>query len=108
PTYMVAYDESLRQVTDGKAIATAMGKSYVVRMVTAIHGESDDFAYATATQEFPLDGTDGTPAAIKNYADGLVEWQHDYEAGIKAITGQTQAVPLLISQFSGWNDIATS
>jgi hypothetical protein len=108
PTYLVAFDESLKQVNDGKKIAAAMGKSYVVRMVTAIHGESDDFAYATETQEFPLDGTDGSPRSIKTYADGLIEWQRDYEANIKAITGQTQAVPLLISQFSGWNDISTS
>ena len=60
----------MRQVDDAKAIATAAGKSYVVRAVTAIHGESDDYAYATGTQEFPLDGTDGTRKAITSYADG--------------------------------------
>jgi predicted Zn-dependent peptidase len=76
--------------------------------VTAIHGESDDYAYATNTQEFPLDGTDGSPGTITSYADALLEWQRDYEAGAKAITGQTIAIPLLISQFSGWNDIAHS
>lgn len=108
PSYLNAFDENIKQVEDGKAIATSLGKSYVVRMVTAIHGESDDFAYATNTQEFPLDGTDGTHQSIKSYADGLIEWQKDYEREAKAITGQTQAVPLLVSQFSGWNDIATS
>lgn len=108
PTYLNPYDENMKQVTDGKAIAAGAGKSYVVRMVTAIHGESDDYAYATNTQEFPLDGTDGTAQTITSYADALIEWQRDYEAGVKAITGQTQPVPLLISQFSGWNDIATS
>jgi len=108
PTYMNAFDENLRQVADAKAIATASGKSYAVRIVTSVHGESDDFAYATKTQEFPLDGTDGTPQTIKSYKDGLIEWQRDFEAAIKGITGQTQAVPLFISQFSGWNDIATS
>lgn len=108
PTYLVAFDESMRQVEDGRALAAAAGKSYVVRAITAIHGESDDYAYATATQEFPLDGTDGAFASVKSYADGLIEWQRDFEAGIKAVTGQIQPVPLLVSQFSGWNDIATS
>jgi len=108
PTYLNSFDESMRQVADAKAIATANGKSYVVRVVTAIHGESDDFAYATNTQEFPLDGTDGSAQTIKSYKDGLLEWQRDFETNIKTVTGQTQPVPLFISQFSGWNDIATS
>ena len=108
PTYLNPFDENMRQVADAKAIAAASGKSYVVRIATAIHGESDDFAYATNNQEFPLDGTDGTPQTIKSYKDGLLEWQRDFETSIQKITGQTQAVPLFISQFSGWNDIATS
>jgi hypothetical protein len=108
PSYLNAFEENMNQVRDGKAIAAAAGKSYVVRMATAIHGESDDYAYATGTQEFPVDGTDGSFQSITSYADGLIEWQRDYEAGVRAITGQSEAVPLLVSQFSGWNDIATS
>jgi hypothetical protein len=108
PSYLNPFAESMKQVEDGKALAAAAGKSYVVRAVTAIHGESDDYAYATNTQQVPLDGTDGTYQAIKSYADGLVEWQRDYEAGVKAITGQTIDVPLLVSQFSGWNNIPRS
>jgi hypothetical protein len=108
PSYLVAYDEGMMQVEDGKRLADAAGKSYVVRAVTVIHGESDDYAYATNTQQFPNDGTDGSPQSITSYADGLLEWQRDYEAGIKAITGQTVPVPLLISQFSGWNNIPHS
>ncbi len=108
PTYLNAYAESMMQVADAKALAAAASKSYVVRMVTAIHGESDDFGYATNHQEFPNDGSDGSHLSLASYADALVEWQRDYEAGVKAITGQTQAVPLLISQFSGWNDSPTS
>jgi hypothetical protein len=107
-TYVNSFEESLRQVADAKAIATAQGKSYGVRVVTSIHGESDDFAYATNTQEFPIDGTDGTAQSIKSYKDGLLEWQRDFETAIKKVTGQTQPIPLFISQFSGWNDIATS
>jgi hypothetical protein len=108
PSYLNAYAESMRQVADGRALAAAAGRSYVVRLVTAIHGESDDFGYATHAEEFPNAGSDGTPGALASYADALLEWQRDYEAGVQAITGQTQAVPLLISQFSGWNDAPTS
>ncbi len=107
PTYLNAFDENLRQVASAKAIATAAGKSYVVRAVTAVHGESDDFGYAVGTPEFPLDGSDGTSKALASYADALVEWQRDYEAGVKAITGQSQSVPLFVSQVSSWNDTPT-
>lgn len=106
--YLIPYDETLKQAADGKALATAQGKSYVVRVATAIHGESDDFGYVSGTPEFPLDGTDGSPQAIKSYTDALIEWQRDIETGVKAITGQTQDIPLLVSQFSGWNDIPNS
>lgn len=107
-SYLNSFDESMKQVDDALAIAKATGKSYVVRAVTVIHGESDDYAYATSTQEFPLDGTDGSPQAVKSYADALLEWQRDFEAEAKARTGQAIPVPLLLSQFSGWNDIPTS
>jgi hypothetical protein len=108
PTYLNAFDESMKQVEDGKAIAAAKGKSYVVRAVTVVHGESDDYAWATNTQEVPLDGTDGTPKAINDYTDALLEWQRDFEAGVKTRTGQQLGVPLLVSQFSGWNDFPRS
>jgi hypothetical protein len=108
PTYVNAFAESMMEVSSAKALAAAAGKSYVVRLVTSIHGESDDYGYAVGTQEFPLDGSDGTYRALADYSDALVEWQRDYEAGVKAITGQSQPVPLLISQFSGWNDAPTS
>lgn len=108
PTYLNSFDESMKQVDDAKAIAAAKGKSYVVRAVTVVHGESDDYAWATGTQEVPLDGTDGSPKAINDYTDALLEWQRDFEAGVKARTGQTLGVPLLVSQFSGWNDFPRS
>jgi hypothetical protein len=66
-------------------------------MVTAIHGESDDFGYAMGTPEFPLDGSDGSFRSVASYADALLEWQRDYEAGVKGITGQSEGVPLLVS-----------
>ncbi len=108
PTYLNSFEESMKQVEDGKRLAEAANKSYVVRAVTLIHGESDDFAYATNTQQFPNDGTDGSFQSVKDYGDALVAWQKDFEDGVKQRTGQTIPVPLLVSQFSGWNDIATS
>lgn len=102
------FAEGMMQVQAGKSLAAAAGKSYVVRAVAAIHGESDHYSYTNNSAEFPLDGTDGAFNAIKDYADGLVEWQRDYDASIKAITGQSQPVPLLVSGISGWTDVPYS
>ena len=92
------FDQAMMEVKDAKALAAALGKTYVVRAVTVIHGESDHYSPGN----FPLNGTDGAPNALKNYADGLMEWQRDYEAGVKAITGQSEAVPLFLVQMHGW------
>lgn len=101
--YLDPFAEGMRQVKDAKQIAEAAGREYVVSGVTVVHGESDH--YATT---LPLDGTDGTPGAIKTYADALVEWQRDYEKEIKTITGQADAVPLFYSQIANWNDVPAS
>ncbi len=102
-SYIKAFVEGMRQVDDAKALAAAAGKTYVVRAVTAIHGESDHYG-----NEFPLDGTDGTPGKIQNYADGMLEWQVDYDAQVKARTGQTLDVPLFMAQMSNWTDVTAS
>lgn len=103
PSYLKAFDDGMRQVNDAKALATARGFSYVVRAVTAVHGETDHYYPG-----FPLNGTDGTPGKIQNYSDALLEWQTDYETQVKARTGQTLPVPLFISQMSGWTDTPAS
>jgi hypothetical protein len=95
--YVNPFSEGMLQVQWGKQIAAQLGKSYAVRAVTAVHGESNHY-----WQEFPLNGSDGTPGKIKNYADAMVEWQQDYEAGVKAITGQNGTLPLLMAQMHGW------
>ncbi|MBN9166543.1 MAG: hypothetical protein J0I07_36750 [Myxococcales bacterium] len=97
--YVRAFDDALREMKDAHRIASAAGRPYIVRAVTAIHGESDHY-----DKSFPLDGTDGTPGAIQNYADALVEWQRDYEEAARAETKQKEHVPLLISQMANWND----
>jgi hypothetical protein len=97
--YVRPFDEAMMQIADAKALAVAAGAGYTVRAVTAIHGESDHYA-----AQFPLDGTDGTSNAIVTYADALLEWQRDYDAAIRAATGQAETVPLFISQMANWND----
>lgn len=101
--YLKPFAEGMMQVADAKAFAAAAGVHHVVRAVTAIHGESDH-----DDRQFPLDRTDGTPGQIASYAEALIEWQRDYETSIRAVTGQSEPVPLLISQMANWNDTAHS
>jgi hypothetical protein len=111
PGYLHAFDQGMKEVTSAKELAGALGKSYVVRAIAAIHGEADhdlDTQPPVPTHsEFPLPGTDGT-VPITDYGSALEEWQRDYETGVKAITGQALAVPLFISQISGWRNQAVS
>ena len=102
------FSQAMMEVATAKQIADASGRSYAVRAVTTIHGESDHYAYSAGRQEFPLPGSDGTPNKIKDYADALIEWQHDYESDAVAITGQKTPVPMLVAQLSGWTDVRTS
>lgn len=106
--YLSPFAQAMSEVESAKALAAASSRSYVVRAVGAIHGESDHYAYVFGTSEFPLPGTDGTPGKIKDYADALVEWQHDLDVSIKQITGQKQDIPLLISGLSGWTTVRES
>ncbi|AKV02015.1 Endo-1,4-beta-xylanase Z precursor [Labilithrix luteola] len=105
--YTTPFDDGMNEVSDAMDLAKAAGKTYVVRAVTAIHGESDHYAYTMGLAEFPMPGTDGT-STIQNYADAMLEWQRDYDRGVKTITGQTDDVPLLQLQMSNWNDVPHS
>lgn len=105
--YVIPFADGMRQVTDGKRLAAAIGKSYVVRAVTAIHGESDHYHQPTdpTESEFAfLTKSDGSNTPVGTYADGMIEWQRDYESSVKAITGQSESVPLFISQMSTYTD----
>jgi hypothetical protein len=79
-----AYTTGMAQVTAARDIAKRLGKSYVVRAVTTVHGESDH--------------------AEKNprYEANLLEWQADYERDVKAITGQSDPVPMFQTQMSSF------
>jgi hypothetical protein len=78
------YAAGLAQAQAGRDLAVAAGQSYVVRAVTNVHGESDSEAGNTA------------------YAANLLEWQTDYETDIRAITGQSDPIPMFVSQPSSW------
>ena len=106
--YLQPFAQAMLEVQNAKALAAGLGKSYVVRAVTTVHGESDQQAYFAGGPEFPLNGSDGVVNKIKDYADGLVEWQNDYETSIQAITGQVIPIPLLVSQISGQNSTRVS
>jgi len=79
-----AYQNGIAQVTAAKALAAAAGQSYVVRVVTNVHGESDHVAKNAA------------------YKDNLLTWQSDYDTDVKAITGQADSVIMLHTQMSSW------
>jgi hypothetical protein len=104
PGYISPFEQAMDEVRDAKALTAAANQSYVVRAAATVHGESDHYSYTLGLDEFPLDGTNGEPKAITSYADALIEWQADYESSVRAILGQTEAVPLFVTQISGWND----
>lgn len=101
-----AFTRGMAEVTAGKALAEAAGKTYAVRGVAIIHGESNHF-YDEFDKAYCAGGAIGFPATnggcLKSYADALLELQADYEAGVKAITGQAVPVPLFVAQMSGWS-----
>lgn len=105
PGYLSPFAQGMMEVKSGKEIAAGLHKSYRVQAVLSIHGESDHYGYAAGTPEFPMDSPTGP---INDYGEGLMEWQRDYQQGIQEITGQTDMVPLLISQISAWGGATKS
>ncbi|MBI4158057.1 MAG: fibronectin type III domain-containing protein [Candidatus Yanofskybacteria bacterium] len=80
------YSNGMTQVVDVRSGALASGTNYRVIGVTSIHGEQDNILNTTAAQ----------------YEADLVEWQHDYETDIQAVTGQSEPVPLFIDQMNSY------
>ncbi len=78
------YAAGIAQAQAGFDIAKKLNKSYVVRAITNVHGESDHVAQNA------------------NYAADLAEWQSNYETDIKAINGQLDPIPMLHTQMSSW------
>lgn len=78
------YETGLIQVAAARDLAKQLGKSYVVRAVTNVHGESDHAEKFTT------------------YARDLTEWQRDVERDVMEITGQKEPVPMFHTQMSSW------
>ena len=77
------YAKGMDQVQKSQAAAAAMGHDYKVVAVTTVHGESDHA------------GGNGP-----HYVGYLKEWQSDYDTDVKALTGQTNDIPMFFCQMS--------
>lgn len=73
-----AYPASLEEVRAIKALAEAEHKTFAVGAVVLTHGECD--------------------ANNANYANELVRFASEYDADLRAITGQSEPVALVLSQ----------
>lgn len=80
------YASALACVTQAKLLSLLANKTLIAPVVTTIHGESDEVIGTT----------------VQQYEDYLVEWQSDYEADIRNITGQAEPVRLFTDQVSSW------
>jgi hypothetical protein len=73
-----AYAASLFEATALTRLLTHVESSYEVGAVILTHGEKD--------------------AELPSYEDDIARLQSDYEADLKAITKQTRAIPMIVSQ----------
>ncbi len=83
-----AYQATLIETQAISRLAQAAGKTYGVGAITVVHGECD--------------------AGNTGYEDNLVELWTDYNADLRAITGQTESISLLLSQQNSTNDRSAS
>ncbi len=81
-----AYAVTLAQVTAAGSIARASRLTYDVTAITSADGGGDHVDKNT------------------HLASDLAEWQHDLEADIEALTGQTGTIPLFNTQYSSWTE----
>ena len=77
------YRDGIGQVNRARAIAAAIGRPYRVTAVTVIHGETDNVNKNSA-----------------KYEGYLTQWQHDYDTDVRAITGQSEPIPMFTDQMS--------
>lgn len=98
------FEEALLQVDKAKALAQGLGRSYVVRGITFIHGEDDHYSYG---QLYPLQKRAGG-GTLATYTEALGELIADYNTDIKARTGQVQDIPLFVTQMHSWTSVVNS
>ena len=86
------YTNSIAAVTGAKLQCNTLGYTYRVPFVDWIQGENDRTSAAGA------------------YTTAMLQLQTDYDADIRAISGQGQVVPILLDQISNWTayNITTS
>lgn len=92
-------DDGLLQIRDARKIATDLGKTHAVRAVNVLHGQADHDDDERGLREWTY-RSDGT--LVGNYTNALLDWQKDYEEAAQWITGQTEKVPLFLSQFGSF------
>jgi hypothetical protein len=78
------YANNLAEISAAKALASTAGKTYGVRAMCFVHGETDQVGL--------------TPS----YDQLIIQLQSNYNADIKALTGQTTDIPMLFCQLSSW------
>jgi lysophospholipase L1-like esterase len=83
-----AYEATLVETQAITRLAAAAGKTYGVGAITIVHGECD--------------------AGNSYYEDDLVQLWADYNADLRAITGQAEAIPMLVSQQNSTDDRSAS
>ena len=83
-----AFQATLIETQAITRLAAAAGKTYGVGAIAIVHGETD--------------------AGNTGYESDLVQLWSDYNADIRAITGQAQSIPMLVSQQNSTNDHAWS
>jgi|GEM_PF-1437459 lysophospholipase L1-like esterase len=83
-----AFQATLIETQAITRLAVAAGKTYGVGAIAIVHGECD--------------------AGNAAYEDALVQLWSDYNTDLRAITGQTQSIPLLVSQQNSTNEHSAS
>lgn len=83
-----AYQASLIETQAITRLAAAAGKTYAVGAIAIVHGECD--------------------AGNPSYAADLVRLLTDYNTDLRAITGQSQSIAMLVSQQNSTDDHAAS
>ena len=78
------YTNAITAATAARAEANRLGLGYEVPFVDWIQGEND------------------SSAAAGYYLSKLLQLQADYEADLKAISGQPGSIPFLLDQISNW------
>jgi len=80
------YAVSIAQATAAASLARELGLTHDITAVTSADGGGDHVDRNA------------------HLADDLAAWQHDLEADLQAITGQSSPIPLFVTQYSSWTE----